>query len=88
MTTPNTIARIRRSVESYSYPFYPFLLVRDWVHEARNGTIRLPRRMTLLTHEAYRRRERNAFQIGRDYQHGLDRDTVAPLTAALRRKGA
>lgn len=50
--------------------------------------IRLPRRSTFLTHEAYRRREKNAFQIGRDYQRGLDRDTVHPLTPALALKGA
>lgn len=68
--------------------FHPIQITRDWLHEARGGVVRFPGRLTLLTHEAYRQREKNAFQIGRDYQHGLDRQSVQPLTTALARKGA
>ena len=66
------IDRIRRS-----------LAVRDWLHEARGGVIRLPRNAQLITHEAYRSRERNAFVIGRDYHRSLDEQSVQPLTTAL-----
>lgn len=65
----------------------PVLWAQDWLHEARSGVIRLPRQSTFLTREAYWWQGKNAFQIGRDYQSGLDRRHVQPLTA-LERKGA